>query len=656
MRNKILLYSFILLIAFTSLASAQVSNGYFSTGNLTSWTVYRSYAWGSATVDDNKLEGLDNTAVLFTYGSWADEGGSFSNYCTISQSTSFTGYNSLKFRGRTTTTGSSVAGYVYIDSILVQTLTTTDTEYTIDVSGYSGTHTIQFMSWAFGESSIQRVYIDNIRLSSATASESTISFNADSYTSGSTANVSYDISDSDWNPSNTYFVDCHYYNSTDGSWNLADREYINYGGSGSQSGTKTISLPVVSANTNIRAVLQYYYLPTDSPEGIAIDTAIVTPSSGGGSGNGTTPATINWQSSEYQVSDTATAIYSYAPSGSYARLLNTNTMVLVGTWTGLSSSGSLTYTIPSTAYGNTYLVALYNSSNSIIASDSFTVKDVVDGGLGVEWTLSGKVYNAETGAVVSGATISDSDGEASATSSSIGHYSLSLKQGLHRVTCSISGYESRQLDLYFDQHSTYNWYLSPANPSTTTTDTLYGTVLSLNTGLPVQNAAVSAGGKTVFTSSTGYYELALSSSGSYTVTVSKTNYDTISEIVAVSGETNRDFLLVPVEYDGGTTTTPPGGGTTSPTDDDGGGQDGTGDSGDESSDTTSDSDEDGVPDNVDDSDGDGIVDAGDDSPYGRSDRIAAQNTMNKLSTQIPTLIELVILMVVFSLFGIKFGK
>lgn len=162
--------------------------------------------------------------------------------------------------------------------------------------------------------------------------------------------------------------------------------------------------------------------------------------------------------------------------------------------------------------------------------------------------ISGRVTDAETGAVLPGTSISvitESDTVVTVVTNGEGVYAATVPAGSHQVTASREGYASRDatVDLSPGESATVDFALDPL------VGTITGLVLDEETGQPVFEATIRTEPATsqANTDSSGTYRLDIRS-GSYLVIAFKPGYAAKSAVVDLSAfEFERvDFLLEPL--------------------------------------------------------------------------------------------------------------
>ena len=168
-----------------------------------------------------------------------------------------------------------------------------------------------------------------------------------------------------------------------------------------------------------------------------------------------------------------------------------------------------------------------------------------DGGSSTSATLNGTVKDADTGAIISGATIKIDDTET--TTDNNGTYSLSgLSTGTYTLTVSATGYNSYQTSITLvDGSNTKNVTLTAG---TTQTGTLTGTVKYGDT--LVEGVLVQLQGAGSFTTAAdGVYSFASVPYGTYTLTATKTSYSDYTANVIISAATNTFNISLTTSQD-----------------------------------------------------------------------------------------------------------
>ncbi|MDQ1252559.1 MAG: hypothetical protein QG646_1680 [Euryarchaeota archaeon] len=253
--------------------------------------------------------------------------------------------------------------------------------------------------------------------------------------------------------------------------------------------------------------------------------------------------TVSLDKSTYETSDTVKISYTGASTGStlYMYLRDSSSVLYSKTW---SVSGSEVKSFDLSSYPGTTIVYVKIVKDSILLADD---RGTVFSG---EYYLSGKVYNSVTKAAVEGAQISVNG--SSTTTNEIGYYETPVNAGLQTITILCDGYQQFTSNVYIsDLLSTQNFYIVPT--SSTGSDTLYGVVVDYYTGSPVNSSYVQiSNGSTTHSmltnSKTGNYVFTQDGlAGTWTITVTKTNYDTYEGSVTISGDTYKQIRLVPTD-------------------------------------------------------------------------------------------------------------
>ncbi|AKB41346.1 carboxypeptidase regulatory-like domain-containing protein [Methanosarcina mazei] len=309
--------------------------------------------------------------------------------------------------------------------------------------------------------------------------------------------------------------------------------------------------------------------------------------------------------STYEKNDTVRITYKYLPEDSDITLIlrSGTTNVYTESWRDLSGSGVITFNINGRAADSIYVKAV---------SGSNILKEATAKILSGEGFVSGKVYDSTTATPISGATISI--GGSQTTTDVVGYYELSVPLGTQPVTITKDGYQqyTGNMQVYSFAFSKL-FYLVPIVESDS--NTLYGTIEDYYTGEPLTGTYIQIkNGSTVYTmlthSRTGNYLFDQEGlEGTWTLTVTKTGYDTYTRKVTLEGDTYLSIKLVPV---GGSPNIPDDGGS--------GGSGGTG--GTESTD--------------------------------RPSREAAKESLTWLESVMPNLIKLVVVVFVLALIGWRF--
>ena len=199
------------------------------------------------------------------------------------------------------------------------------------------------------------------------------------------------------------------------------------------------------------------------------------------------------------------------------------------------SFGSYTFTASKSGYGS--------GSGSVSISTSNTSNSVTIYLTPTPTTGSITVYvkDADTGAYISGATIS---GDGSGTTNSSGYVSFSgLSFGSYSFSASKSGYYAGSGSATISSSSTsksVTIYLTPI--PTSGTITVY--VKDASTGAAISGASVSGGGVSGSTNTSGYVSFSGLSFGSYTFSASKSGYSSGSGSASISTSATTNSVTI----------------------------------------------------------------------------------------------------------------
>lgn len=247
--------------------------------------------------------------------------------------------------------------------------------------------------------------------------------------------------------------------------------------------------------------------------------------------------------STYENNDTVKITYKYLPEDSDITLIlkSGSTNVYTTSYRDLSGSGVKTFDIGGRAADSIYIK---------VVNDNTILKDVSADILSGEYFLSGKIYDSSTNTVISGATIYIGGSET--TSNALGYYEMTVLAGTQPVSIVKDGYNQYTGNVQvYTLSTTKNFYL--VKTLSTGSNTLYGTVTDYYSGGPLTSAYIQIqNGSTIYSmltnSKTGNYLFDQEGlEGSWTVTVTKTGYDSHQQIVTIDGDTYLSVKLVPVE-------------------------------------------------------------------------------------------------------------
>jgi thermitase len=323
---------------------------------------------------------------------------------------------------------------------------------------------------------------------------------------------------------------------------------------------------------------------------------VINMSLGGGSASSTLEAAINYAWSKGVVivasagnAGTSTPVYpgyynnviSVAATDSYDRLTSWSTY---GEWVDVAAPGSSIYsTLINNAYGyksGTSMASpfvaglaglvftcvtdtdgnslLNNEVRAQIESSCDNISANISGGRINAYkavqtttppvatgTITGKVNDSADGLPIAAANVTN--GKGSTTTDPNGCYSFSnLSEGTYTITVSATDYttKSQSVSVTADKTTTADFTLVKTSPSITT-GSITGKVTNSADGLPIAAANVSNGKTSTQTDANGYYNFTNLSEGTYTVTVSATDYTTKSQSLSVTADktTTADFAL-----------------------------------------------------------------------------------------------------------------
>jgi hypothetical protein len=206
--------------------------------------------------------------------------------------------------------------------------------------------------------------------------------------------------------------------------------------------------------------------------------------------------------------------------------------------TGLPADATATFTPPTLTSGSStliidtdattpagpYVLTISGTASGLQHTSQATL--TVNAATG---TASGRVTNAATGAVISGAKVSY--GSALATTDANGNYTLSnLPAGSLQLTASASGFLNtvQTVNIMAGSTTTANFVLI------TVIGTITGRVTNASTGAGLSGVTVSYTGGSAVTDASGNYQLNSVSPGTYTLTASKSGWVTNTATVSVS--------------------------------------------------------------------------------------------------------------------------
>ncbi|MDE3110243.1 MAG: carboxypeptidase regulatory-like domain-containing protein, partial [Acidobacteriota bacterium] len=219
------------------------------------------------------------------------------------------------------------------------------------------------------------------------------------------------------------------------------------------------------------------------------------------------------------------------------------TVMLAGTSSTTSTAADGTFTLSSISPGAYTLQASMVGYSAASQSVSVTAGTDLDVG---NLTLSpNALYATLTGTVTNSAgtglqNVTVSVGSQSAITNAQGAYVLDgLPPGAASITAFLYGYTTATANVTFAAGQ--NYVFSPTLYASTppTTATLIGTVVDAATKAPISGASIVLGASTTTTSATGQFTLAGLTPGSFSLTVSAPNYQTLTVTGTSVGGTNN---------------------------------------------------------------------------------------------------------------------
>ena len=285
--------------------------------------------------------------------------------------------------------------------------------------------------------------------------------------------------------------------------------------------------------------INYIYLVDPSGDVVSslqytIETATGTP-------------TLRFSKSAYSGTDSVYLTYTNLSSDASAPYTLNVYEHLNGHYTAATSyyilgDGVKTYSIQNTSSKSLYAVILQN--NETIATAS---ANIISG----TYILKGQIFDATTQAPISGATVTLD--ATSLNSSTNGEYEFSAAAGTHTITVSKTGYATATNSLNLDiPIKSLNFYLTPSYTATSGAGSLYGITTNSLTGEALSSAYIQ-----IKNGSTTYSTLSRSGTGNYvfdsedligtwTLTATKTGYDTYSAQISIDGDTYHQIQMHPI--------------------------------------------------------------------------------------------------------------
>ena len=361
------------------------------------------------------------------------------------------------------------------------------------------------------------LYADSYTLA---GSQEIINWNQSTYSAGDTANISFEYPS--YIESNENFIDIRSYNPESSVWELEERRFIS-----SESGSMLYVVPSYSSR-QFRAELMtrasVLFTPTE------IGNATMQMTSEG--------AALEFTKYTYDRDENMTFNYYNMPEGSYIQF-HSGTTATGATYYqqySVSGNGSAGYQLPSNGpYGELFYIRAYDSDDNSLGYDYAYTENAPTG----EATLHGRIRDASTEAVISGATVTVA-GESTTTDSS-GDYTLTINKGTWNIYVSASNYVDKTVsDFTFSGSSySYNPYLTP---SPAASSTLYGSVSAADNGASISQATVTVYNSTKTKSditSLGAFEInGLADGQSYTIKVTQDYFETYQDTFTFDADNN----------------------------------------------------------------------------------------------------------------------
>ncbi|ETA69515.1 hypothetical protein MettiDRAFT_3017 [Methanolobus tindarius DSM 2278] len=482
-------------------ASAAITNGGFETGDLTGWSTFGTYT-PMANTNSNQI----GSYCLLMNNPSGDAG--------ITQVVDLTNVDGLSFYYTTSYSWGSGYFRIYIDSDVVYNVTTLDSwsQETIDLSSYSGSHTLKVVT------NNRRLYADEFVL--VEGEPDAIYWDESSYSAGDISNISYTYPS--YSASNENFIDIRSYNSESSVWELEERRMVY-----SESGSILYTVPSYSSR-QFRAELMTRASVLFNPTEIA--NATMQMSADG--------AALEFTKYTYDRDENMTWNYYNMPEGSFI-VFHSGPTAADATYFqqySVSGNGSAGYQLPSNGpYGELFYIRAYDSDDNSLGYDYAYTENAPTG----EATLHGRIRDASTEAVIFGATVTVA-GESTTTDSS-GDYTLTINKGTWNIYVSASNYVDKTVsDFTFSGSSySYNPYLTP---SPAALSTLYGSVSAADNGASISQATV-----TVYNSSKtksditslGAFEInGLADGQTYTIKVTQDYFETYQSTFTFDADDN----------------------------------------------------------------------------------------------------------------------
>ncbi|WP_407282151.1 carboxypeptidase-like regulatory domain-containing protein [Methanolobus sp. WCC1] len=497
MRKIILMALFFCLLVLPASADDElISNGNFSDGS-TGWTLFGNAASVSS-----------NAGYIYLQGAYQPSG--------FYQTVDLTNVDTLTYRWWFTSASGSSYVVLYIDGESVKTFSSGSDSDSIDVSNYTGDCEIKFQSIITG-TEIKRFFFDDV---SAIKVDSAISWDESTYSAGDIANITYNYPS--YSASSENFIDIRSYNPTSTVWELEERRMVY-----SDSGSIQYVVPAYESR-QFRAELMTRASVLFNPTEIGNATMQMT-SEG---------AALEFTKYTYDRDENMTWNYYNMPEGSFI-VFHSGPTAADATYFqqySVSGNGSAGYQLPSNGpYGELFYIRAYDSDDNSLSYDYAYTENAPTG----EATLHGRVRDASTEAVISGATVTVA-GETTTTDSS-GDYSITISKGTWDIEVSASNYVTKTVSDFTFSGSTYSYnpYLTPAPAASST---LYGSVSAADDGGSISQATVTVYNSTKTKSDVthlGAFEInGLADGQTYTIKVTQDYFETYQDTFTFDAENN----------------------------------------------------------------------------------------------------------------------
>jgi len=254
---------------------------------------------------------------------------------------------------------------------------------------------------------------------------------------------------------------------------------------------------------------------------------------------------ISFDEQAYVNTDKVGIWYSDLPAGCQVQLTGTkagsSTKVINKIYTK-SGTGVFYYQLSGEDISSLYVVAAYDGE--LLDSDAATIAS------GDDYVISGTVYDANTLAPISGASVGV--GGWVKYTDEVGRYDMSVSAGTKNLVVGADGYNTLSTTIDIISVSTQkNIYLVPITTSEGDTGIIYGACADYDTGQAIETAYIQISNSSGVTysalgrSSTGAYIFEGLPNGSvWTLKASKKGYDNYQQQITVNGSTFHLIRLV----------------------------------------------------------------------------------------------------------------